>query len=305
MLEVKNISKTFDHTQVLKKLSFNALPGEVFALLGPNGTGKTTTMRLIMHILKPDEGEIFYNNEPRAKLKRNLFGYLPEERGLYQRAKILDLLIYVGLLNRLTRHRAEVEAIRYLDKLGLVDYTQKTVGELAKGMQQKIQFILAMLHDPDILILDEPFAGLDPVNQIVLRDIVSESKHEGKIIILSTHQMSEVEIMADHILLINQGRSIMEGTLDEIKSRFKENAFYIESDENIASIKDIKDIKIIEEHNQSCKFSINSEGISRDKILQTIFQKIRVRKFIETEPSLNEIFIKLVQDGLPKSNKTV
>jgi len=305
MLEVRSISKSFDHIQVLDKISFKALPGEVFALLGPNGTGKTTTMRLIMHILKPDEGEILYKDEPRAKLKRNLFGYLPEERGLYQRVKIMDLLVYVGLLNRLTRHRAEVEAIRYLDKLGLVDYTQKAVGELSKGMQQKIQFILAMLHDPEILILDEPFAGLDPVNQIILRDIISESKSEGKIIILSTHQMSEVEIIADHILLLNQGRTILEGTLDEIKSRFRENAFYIESEDNIAPIKDLKDIKIIEEHNQSCKFAINHEGITKDKIIQSIFQKIRVRKFIELEPTLNEIFIKLIQDGPPKSSKKV
>jgi ABC-2 type transport system ATP-binding protein len=303
MLEVQNLSKSFNNAQALDEVSFKVLPGEVFALLGPNGAGKTTAMRLIMHILKPDEGEILYRNEPRAKLRRNLFGYLPEERGLYQRAKILDLLIYVGMLNRLSPHRAEIEAIRYLDKLGLVDYTQKRVSELSKGMQQKIQFILSILHDPDILILDEPFAGLDPVNQKVLRDIVYENKKEDKIIILSTHQMSEVEIMADRILLLNQGRTILEGTLEEIKSRFKENAFYIESDNNIAAIRDIKDIKIIEEHNQSCKFAIIGKEISKEKILQTIFQKIPVKKFIELEPSLNEIFIKLVQERYSKGIK--
>lgn len=303
MLEVQNLSKSFDNTQALDDVSFKVHPGEVFALLGPNGAGKTTVMRLIMHILKPDEGEIFYNNETRSKLKRNLFGYLPEERGLYQRAKVLDLLVYIGTLNRLSHHRAEIEAIRYLDKLGLVDYTQKRVSELSKGMQQKIQFILAMLHDPDILILDEPFAGLDPVNQMVLRDIVHESKKEGKIIILSTHQMSEVELMADHILLLNLGKAILEGTLDEIKSRFKENAFYLESNDNIAAIRDIKEIKILEEHNQSCKFAINSKDISKEKIIQTIFQKIPVKKFSELEPSLNEIFIKLVQSGVKKSGK--
>jgi ABC-2 type transport system ATP-binding protein len=203
----------------------------------------------------------------------------------------------------LSHHRAEIEAIRFLDKLGLVDYTQKKVRELSKGMQQKIQFIIAMLHDPDILILDEPFAGLDPVNQMVLRDIVYENKNEGKIIILSTHQMSEVEIMADHILLLNQGRTILKGTLEEIKSRFKENAFYLESEDNIAAIRDIKDIKIIEEHNQSCKFAINGKDITKDKVIQSIFQKISVKKFIEMEPSLNEIFIKLVRNGTGKSSK--
>ena len=305
MLEVHNLSKSFNNVQALDDVSFKVNPGEVFALLGPNGAGKTTTMRLIMHILKPDEGEILYKNETRSKLKRNLFGYLPEERGLYQRAKVLDLLVYIGLLNRLSHHRAEIEAIRYLDKLGLVDYTQKRVSELSKGMQQKIQFILAMLHDPDILILDEPFAGLDPVNQMVLRDIVYENQKEGKIIILSTHQMSEVEIMADHILLLNQGKTILEGTLDEIKFQFKENAFYLECSDNIDAIKDIKEIKIIEENNQSCKFSINSSDITKKKIIQTIFQKLPVKKFIELEPSLNEIFIKLVQSGSGKNSKKI
>jgi len=302
MLEVQNLTKSFDHTLALDDVSFKVHPGKVFALLGPNGAGKTTAMRIIMHILKPDEGEIIYKTETRSKLKRNLFGYLPEERGLYQRAKVLDLLVYVGLLNRLSHHRAEIEAIRYLDKLGLVDYTQKRVNELSKGMQQKIQFILALLHDPDILILDEPFVGLDPVNQMVLRDIVYENKQEGKIIILSTHQMAEVELMADHILLLNQGKTILDGTLDEIKSRFKENAYYLESNDKIAVMRDIKEIKIIEEHNQSCKFAINSKDISKDKIIQTIFQKLPVKKFIELEPSLNEIFIKLVQNG-PGKNK--
>jgi len=305
MLEVKNLSKAFDNAQALDEVSFKVLPGEVFALLGPNGAGKTTAMRLLMHILKPDEGEILYKSEPRARLKRNLFGYLPEERGLYQRAKVLDLLVYVGVLNRLSHHRAEIEAIRYLDKLGLVNYTQKKVGELSKGMQQKIQFILAILHNPEILILDEPFAGLDPVNQLVLREIVKENKLEDKIIILSTHQMSEVEIMADHLLLLNQGRTILEGTLEDIKSRFKENAFYVESDDNIAALKELKDIKIIEEHNQSCKFSINGKEAIKEKVLQTIFQKISVRKFMELEPSLNEIFIKLVQNGSKISSKKV
>ena len=303
MLEVQNLSKSFENTQALDNISFKVRPGEVFALLGPNGAGKTTAMRLIMKILKPDEGEILYNMVSRSKLKRDLFGYLPEERGLYQRAKVLDLLVYVGVLNRLSHHRAEIEAIRFLDKLGLVDYTQKRVNELSKGMQQKIQFILAMIHDPEILILDEPFAGLDPVNQMVLRDIVKESKNEGKIIILSTHQMGEVELMADNLLLINQGRSILEGSLPEIKDRFKEHAFYLEAEENIAALRDIKEVKILEEKNNSCKFALNGKDVSKEKILQTIFQKISVKKFVEQEPSLNEIFIKLVQASTIKNTK--
>jgi len=297
MLQVINIVKKFDSTVALNDISFDVQPGSIFALLGPNGAGKTTALRLIMQILKPDSGEILYNSQPRIKLKRNLFGYLPEERGLYQRARVLDLLVYVGLLNRMSRHRAEVEAIRYLDKLGLVDYTKKTVNTLSKGMQQKIQFIVTLLHNPEIIILDEPFSGLDPVNQMVLRDIIAQGKEEGKCIILSTHHMSEVEKIADQIYLINQGHMILNGSLQEIRERFRENAYLIESDDKIDAIRDIKDIKILEEHNQSCKFSILAKDADKKKVINTIFEKIPVIKFIQVQPSLDDIFIKLIRNG--------
>lgn len=300
MLEVNDLTKSFDSTLVLDGISFKVNPGEIFALLGPNGAGKTTTLRLLMQIIKPDHGEILYQGEPREKLKRNLFGYLPEERGLYQRSRVLDLLVYIGILNQMSRHRAEVEAIRYLDKLGLVEYTQKTIHELSKGMQQKIQFIIALLHNPDIIILDEPFSGLDPVNQMVLHDIINRSKKENKIIIVSTHQMSEVEKIADHIYLINQGKMILNDSLVEIKSRFKENAYYIETDDKITPLKDIKEIKILEEHNQSCKILIEGNSNNRKKVIQGLFDVVSVTKFIQVEPSLNDIFIKLIQNGTLK-----
>ncbi len=300
MLEVNDLTKSFDSTLALEGISFKVNPGEVFALLGPNGAGKTTTLRLLMQIIKPDQGEILYRGEPREKLKRNLFGYLPEERGLYQRSRVLDLLVYIGILNRMSRHRAEVEAIRYLDKLGLIDYTQKTIHELSKGMQQKIQFIIALLHNPDIIILDEPFAGLDPVNQMVLHEIIAQSKKENKIIILSTHQMAEVEKIADHVYLLNQGKMILDDSLANIKSRFKENAFYIETDDKLDSLKEIKDIKILEEHNQSCKIAIEGNANSRKKIVQALFDVVSITKFIQVEPSLNDIFIKLIQNGTLK-----
>lgn len=303
MLEIIELEKSFENVQALDGISFKAEKGEIFALLGPNGAGKTTALRIIMQILKPDRGEIRYQGESRLKLKRNLFGYLPEERGLYQRSKVLDFLVYIGLLNRLSRHRAEVEAIRYLDKLGLTDYTQKRISELSRGMQQKIQFIISLLHDPEIIILDEPFTGLDPVNQIVLRDIISQNQQEGKIIILSTHQMSEVEKMADQICLLNQGKVILEGTIQDVKSRFHEDAYYIEAPSNLEVIKELKDIKILEEHNQSCKFTINNTDILKRKTIQFLFDKIPVTKFIRVEPSLHDIFIKLVQADTQKKKK--
>jgi ABC-2 type transport system ATP-binding protein len=300
MLEVIDLAKSFEKTQALDGISFKIMPGEIFGLLGPNGAGKTTTLRLIMQILKPDRGEILYQDVSRVKLRRNLFGYLPEERGLYQRSKVLDLLIYMGILNRLSKHRAEVEAIRYLDKMGLIDYTRKKVCELSKGMQQKIQFIIAMLHNPEILILDEPFVGLDPVNQMVLREIISQNQQEKKIILISTHQMSEIEKIADHIYLINQGKMILDGTIKEIKSRFKEDAYYIETEDSIAGIKDFQDIKILEEHNQSCKISIKNTDQNKKKIIRALFDKLTISKFIQVEPTLNDIFIKLIQNESKK-----
>ena len=174
LLEIKEVSKKFIETVVVNKLSFMVNGGETFGLLGPNGAGKTTMMRMIMNILRPDSGEILYNNEPRHKIKGLHFGYLPEERGLYPRASVMQMLIYFGTLNNLTKHKAQVEAIRYLDRLGMVEFTNSRINQLSKGMQQKIQLVAAFLHDPDVLILDEPFAGLDPINQVVLREILEE-----------------------------------------------------------------------------------------------------------------------------------
>jgi len=294
VLEVQKLYKSFDDLQVIEDLSFKISPGTIFGLVGPNGAGKTTTMRLILNIFKPDSGEITLDDIPRHKLSHERFGYLPEERGLYQRSRVLDLLIYFGLLNKLSRHRAGVEAIRNLDRFGMVDYTLRRISDLSKGMQQKLQFIAATMHDPDVMIFDEPLTGFDPINQIVLKDMLAQYKYEGKIILLSTHQMSEVEQLCDHICLINQGRNILAGSLPEIKKRFSENIYYIESEEDLTFLHDFKFIKVLEEQNTSCKFTISDQKI-HNKFVQSLFEKISIKKFIHVEPSLHDIFIKLVQ----------
>lgn len=295
MLEIIHLEKSFDTNRAVNDISFKVQPGEIFGLVGPNGAGKTTTMRMILDIIRPDEGEVLVNGLPRTKVNRSTFGYLPEERGLYQRAKVLDLLIYFGLLNHLTKHRAGVEAIRLLDKFGLVEYTLRRVSELSKGMQQKIQFIAASMHDPDIMILDEPYAGLDPVNQMVLRDMIQQFKEEGKVIVLSSHQMSEIEKVSDNICLINQGRVILDGSMSEIKQKFTENAYYIEAEHDLSLLHDLKAINIIEEHNRSAKFSIKNNSKQAKDVLHDLMTRVKVIKFYRIEPSLNDIFIKLVQ----------
>ncbi len=294
ILEVREVSKSFKDIQVLDSLSFRVKGGETFGLLGPNGAGKTTTMRMIMNILRPDSGEIYFNDIPRPKLKGVHFGYLPEERGLYPRARVIDVLVYFGTLNNLSARKAQVEAIRYLDRLGIVEYSDARINELSKGIQQKIQFIAAFLHDPDVLILDEPFTGLDPINQTVLLEILEEYKKKNKILIISTHMMDQAEKICDHICIINQSRVILDGSIREIKRKFRENAYYLEVDGH-CPLNELDGIKIIEEGKNSFKFIINKKDWRLSDLIKHVENKAKIRRFEVFEPSLHDIFIRLIQ----------
>ena len=302
LLEIREVSKKFNDNVVVDKLSFMVNGGETFGLLGPNGAGKTTMMRMIMNILRPDSGEILYNDEPRHKIKGLHFGYLPEERGLYPRATVMQMLIYFGTLNNLTKHKAQVEAIRYLDRLGMVEFTNAKINQLSKGMQQKIQLVAAFLHDPDVLILDEPYAGLDPINQVVLREILDEYKKGKKILIISTHQMEQAEKLCDHICLINQAKVILDGTIASVKKRYRENAYFIESDQPMPILHDLKEVDIIEEKNNAYKFSIANKNLSIGELLSKLKGKVKIKKFEIVEPSLHDIFIKLIQEQTAATN---
>ncbi len=293
VLTIKNVEKSLGNELIIHDLSFSVKGGETFGLLGPNGAGKTTMMRMIMNILKPDFGEILFNGESREKLKALHFGYLPEERGLYPRATVLEMLVYFGTLNNLDKRKAEVEAIRYLDRLGLVEFTDVTINRLSKGMQQKIQFVAAFLHDPDVLILDEPFSGLDPINQIVLRDILKEYKEKNKILIISTHQMEIAEKLCDHIVLINNGEVVLDGNMRDIKKKFREEAYRIEAD-SFDFLKEIDNLEILEQDSTSCKIKINSDKDHPAVVLNRINKTANIRKFEMVEPSLHDIFIKII-----------
>ena len=295
VLSIKDVQKRFFGKTVVDNLSFKVFSGETFGLLGPNGAGKTTTMRMLMNIIGPDEGEISYNDTPRNAVANYQFGYLPEERGLYPGAFVLEILTYFGTLNNLTRRKAEVEAIRYLDRLGMVEYTDTKVNELSKGMQQKIQFIAAFLHNPDILILDEPFAGLDPINQIVLREMLAEYKQKNKILIISTHQMEQAEQVCDHICLINQGKVILDGKLDAIKKKSRENAYILQSDSSLDFLNNFAEIEILEAGNSTYKFILKNK-IAIAALLKKIETKADIKRFEVVEPSLHDIFITKIQE---------
>ena len=217
MLQIKKLSKQFKKIKAVDSISFNVQKGDVYGFLGPNGAGKTTSIRMIMGIIKPDVGTITLNDYDIDTIGRQNLGYLPEDRGLYQKQNLNEILHYFGLLKGLKKREVITKADFWLERFNLIDQKMRKVEELSKGNQQKIQFILALLHDPQLIILDEPFTGLDPVNQILLKDIIKEKQDEGKTIIFSTHQMEQVERLCNNICLINKGKIILEGSLKDIR----------------------------------------------------------------------------------------
>lgn len=295
VLEVQNVHKRYFEKAAVEDLSFKVKGGETFGLLGPNGAGKTTMMRMIMNIIVPDSGEILLNETPRRAVANHLFGYLPEERGLYPGALVLDMLSYFGTLNNMSRRKAEVEAIRYLDRLGLVEYTDSKINQLSKGIQQKIQFIAAFLHDPLVLILDEPFTGLDPINQIVLREMLQEYKKKERILIISTHQMEQAEQLCDHICLINQAQVILDGRLSDLKKKSRENAYIVESDKDLDFIEKFPEVSILESSNRHVKFALTDSNIAISTLLKKIEGQADIKKLEIVEPSLHDIFIRQIQ----------
>jgi ABC-2 type transport system ATP-binding protein len=302
ILEFRNVTKRFGGKPVVDNLSFKVRGGEAFGLLGPNGAGKSSILRMMMNIIQPDFGDILLNGESRSKVKSCRFGYLPENRGLYPRVKVLDMLIYFGTLNNLSRRKAEVEAIRFMDRFGIVEFADSRVNQLSRGVQQKIQFIAISLHDPDVLALDEPFTGLDPINQIVLRDILKDFRDKNKIIVISTHQMEQAEKYCDHICLINQAKVVVDAPLSDVKRWSRENAYFVESDQSLTFLASFPGVKILEENNNACKFSLAGESVMVKDILNEIQQRVKIRKFEVAEPSLYDIFIKLIHEQIKRND---
>ena len=286
-VEVSHISKSFDGQVVVSDLSFDIRAGEVFGLLGPNGAGKTTVIRMLLDIIRPDSGRIMVLNRSSGEVK-DLIGYLPEERGLYRKLTVMDTLMYLGSLKN---NQSEERALELLEKMGLLSYQDKKISELSKGMQQKIQIIAAIIHDPDLVILDEPFTGLDPVNMKLVQDLILELKSEGKTILISTHIMDKVERLCDRIFMIHRGSGVLYGSIGEIKSRYGKNTIFLEFEGELKSIPGVKKI------NNSGNYAelILDPGVDSQSVLKSIVDEVRVNKFEISAPSLNEIFIEVVE----------
>ena len=295
MLSVKNLTKKFKHSVAVNDLSFNVVPGKIFGMLGPNGAGKTTTIRTVLNIIKPTSGTIIFNGKPITNQFFNQIGYLPEERGLYKKSKVIDVLKYFAELKNLSSNEAVKTADNWLGKLNIEHYRNKKIEELSKGNQQKIQFITAVFHDPDLLILDEPFSGFDPINQQEIKELILSFVSSGKIIILSTHQMDTAEKLCDEILLINNGQEVTSGDLVDIKKRFGGNNIKLQYSGNGEFLKSFPEVIQYESYSNYAEVQL-SDNISPSEFLHKIVNKIEIQHFSVIEPTLNKIFIDLIKE---------
>ncbi len=291
-LIVKNVNKSFGDRKVVDNLSFELSKPGVFGLLGTNGAGKTTTIRMILGIIKKDSGDITWNNKEVIRKNVN-FGYLPEERGLYPKSKIYDQLMYFANLKGMNKVDAD-KAIKYwLEKLKVSEYVNYTAEKLSKGNQQKIQFITSVLHNPDLIVLDEPFSGLDPVNTEILSNVMKELIKEGKYIIMSSHQMSSIEEFCTDLVILNRGKTVLKGNLKEIKNSYKSSKILLETDDDVKKIINKLKLNILSNNDGTYIIEVN-EDENKKLFKELVDNNISISKYEVIKPSLHEIFIEKV-----------
>lgn len=290
-LEVKNLSKNFNGLKAVDDVSFTVPEGSVFGLIGRNGAGKTTTIRMMMNIYMPDNGEVILRGTKIGQEFKDKVGYLPEERGLYKKMKVLDTLLFLAELKGKTRKEVERKAMDYLARFDLADRKNSKLEDLSKGNQQKIQFIAAILHDPEFLIFDEPFSGLDPINTDLLKDIILEKKEEGKVIIFSTHLMDFAEKLSDHIAMIDHGKIILQGSLNEIKFRFAQRNISLEAEGDLSFLDRATFVEKVENFGNKIGVKVKEAQQTQDLLRLLVQNNVTVNKFVANEISLHEIFV--------------
>ena len=290
-LEVKNLSKNFNGIKAVDDASFIVPEGSVFGLIGRNGAGKTTTIRVMMNIYVPDSGEVILRGTKIGQEFKDKVGYLPEERGLYKKMKVMDTLLFLAELKGKTGKAVERKALNYLKRFDLAERKNSKIEDLSKGNQQKIQFIAAILHDPEFLIFDEPFAGLDPINTDLLKDIILEKKEEGKVIIFSTHLMDFAEKLSDHIAMIDHGKIILKGSLSEIKSQFAQRNVTLKAEGDLAFLDHSPIVDKVENFGNSIGIKVKEASQTQDLLKLLVQNNVKVNKFAANEISLHEIFV--------------
>ena len=296
MVSVSDIRKQYATVTAVDGVSLEVRRGEILGLLGPNGAGKSTTIRMILNIIRPDAGAILFDGKPFSPPVQNAIGYLPEERGLYRKSTLINTILYFASLRGLSAAESRRRAYDLLKRFDLLTYYNRKVEELSKGNQQKVQFILAILHEPSLLVLDEPYSGLDPLNQVLLTEILMELKKKGTAIIFSTHVMDQAEKLCDAICLINKGQVVVQGPLGEVKNRFGTQAVRIEYEGDGSFLAELPGIRGMVRYENYSEFSLDP-AMGTSQLLRSVLAhpaKLEIRKFEVAQPSLNLIFIQLV-----------
>jgi len=293
-VDVREVWKRYGDTDVVIDLSFDVHPGEVLGFLGPNGSGKTTTMRMILDIVRPNQGHIEVFGDPPGVEHQTRVGYLPEDRGLYRDVKIIDTLTYFGALRGMSRKEAHAKAMALLTEMELDDAAEKKAGELSRGMHQKAQLIATILNDPDLLIIDEPFQGLDPVNADMLKGVVRAEKDRGAAVIMSTHDMGDAQTLCDRILLINHGKRLLYGTVDQVRDAFSDGAVEVSGTDIPRSAEGLQSVTDINEVDGAVRYLIVEGATPQDLFRELASSGAEVDRFAVQAPSLDEIFIRTV-----------
>ena len=288
-VELRGIRKSYDHFVAVDHLYLSIREGSVYGLLGPNGAGKTSTIRMMIGITMPDDGNVRLFGEPFHREQLRRIGYMPEERGLYKRMKVIDHLVLLGRLHQLSEREARGRSVQWCERLQIGEWTHKKVEELSKGMQQKVQFIATVLHGPDLIIMDEPFSGLDPANAVMLKNTLIELKKAGKTILFSTHSMEQAERLCDAICLIDHGRAILEGDLKKIKARYGKNHVQIEC-EGDPHLENCELVQRVNNYGNYVEVQLRP-GADPQELLRVAADRVRISRFELLEPSLEEIFI--------------
>ena len=292
-IELTEVTKRFGSQVAVDHVSFNVQPGEIFGLIGPNGAGKTTTLRMVLDIFRPDEGSIAVFGGTLDDAKKALIGYLPEERGLYQDIPLDDCIVYLASLKGLSNDEARRRMEDYLKRFDLVDHRHKKVKEMSKGMQQKAQLIVTLIHDPQLIIVDEPFTALDPINTEMVKDLLRERREAGAAIILCTHQMDQVEALCDRLAMINRGQIVLYGTLDEIQHSYAPHAVVVRTSAQLPAA--IPGVASVERINTHLRMNL-AEGTAPQDLLRTLVSMdIPLEQFQLALPSLEEIFVNIVR----------
>jgi len=291
-VQVSHVAKSFGPVRAVQDVSFAVEPGEIFGLLGPNGAGKTTTIRLLLDIFKPDRGDVSILDGSMSEEKKNRIGYMPEERGLYQDAPLERCLVYLGTLKGLSKTETRQRLGAYLERFDLSAHKRKKIKDLSKGMQQKAQIIATILHRPELIIVDEPFAALDPINVQLAKNLLRELRDDGATILMSTHQMHQVEELCDRIVLIDDGRDVLYGDLNAIRQRFSGHAVWVRAPGQLPTLPGVVDVT---PHNSATKLTLADGATPQDILRALMARDVALEKFEIAVPSLDEIFIRVVQ----------